>query len=101
MVWSQLMLRLHWHILFASVNARHIFSASRVYTNFPSGKAGMSAFRHKLRDEKNAPKSVHLHRQIFCVADNAQIKCASVNEAYIRSDAGHFATIATYVRTAC
>ena len=39
------------------------FSASRVYTDaFPSGKAGLSAFR----DAENASKIVHLHWQIFC-----------------------------------
>ena len=50
----------------------HTFSASRVYTHFPSGKAGMSAFRHIRRHAENASKSVHLHWQIFCFAENAQ-----------------------------
>ena len=50
-------------------------------THFPSGKAGMSAFRHIRRDAENASKSVRLHWQIFCLAGNVRLKCATVNEA--------------------
>ena len=62
------MLRLHWHIFTTfsyifCVDPTHTicvckctahFSTSRVYTHFPSGKAGMSGFRHIRRDAEDA-----------------------------------------------
>ena len=62
------------HLLCACVNAPHIF-ASRVYTDaFSEWKSGMSAFWHIRRDAENASERVHLHWQICCVVENAQIK---------------------------
>ena len=57
-------------------------------THFSSGKADMSAFRHIKCVAEYASKSVHLRWQIFCVAENAHEKCASVNGALVHAVSG-------------
>ena len=83
-----LMLRLHWYIftifsasirqdLFACVHAPHIFCVPRLHwrisrvEKLACRKAGFSAHTSR-HDVGKCVKSVHLHWQIFCVAENAQ-----------------------------
>ena len=89
------MLRLHTTFLlhfcaapipFIRVCKRTAHFLRRVFTltHFPSGKAGISAFRHIRRDAENVSKSVNLQTNFLRVlAENARLKCASVNDALV------------------